>query len=194
MNEKKEPIPADGAEKTTEHSPSEEKKAEKLLQPGGRVFSLMFLAFGLVFFIQSVQLFQKNASISGYATFPLIVSALLLILTVIDYIQNLKIKSEIAELYNAKNLESTLFHLSTGHPYIPANEHFLLPPSFVRGALYRCIANISDGDNELPDPAPVSEKYRVRRDFDGCNLRHIRPGVQSDFTIGGVEWKFYPIY
>jgi len=98
MNEKKEPIPADGAEKTTEHSPSEEKKAEKLLQPGGRVFSLMFLAFGLVFFIQSVQLFQKNASISGYATFPLIVSALLLILTVIDYIQNLKIKSEIAEL------------------------------------------------------------------------------------------------
>jgi len=165
MNKKKEPIPADGAEKTTDHSPSEEKKAEKLLQPGGRVLSLMFLAFGLVFFIQSVQLFQKNASISGYATFPLIVSTLLLILTVIDYIQNLKIKSEIAELSITQKIgrvlcfifprDTLIFLLMSisyfllllfGVPFIVASliflmatMNYLIPHQFLKNTVYAVI-------------------------------------------------------
>lgn len=72
-----------------------EKEKEQKLPPAGRISTLLFLTVGLVFFVQSLALFTEDPSPSGYGVFPLLVSGLLLILTVIDYIQKLKIKSEL---------------------------------------------------------------------------------------------------
>ncbi len=88
-----------------------EKKKEEMLAPGGRISTLLFLVVGLVFFIQSLQLLQKDSSPSGYAMFPLLISGLLLVLTVIDFIQKMKVKSELDRMPLKEKISVTFKYL-----------------------------------------------------------------------------------
>ncbi len=73
-----------------------EEKTETLLKPGAKVMPFLLIAFALVFFISSIQLYKEDPVISGSATFPLIVSGVMLLLSIVDCIQKLMSKSEIA--------------------------------------------------------------------------------------------------
>lgn len=67
---------------------------EKTIPPGGRLVTVFFLIFGGVFLQQSLALWARDPAPSGSATFPLAISVLLLALTVVDFLQNLKCRSE----------------------------------------------------------------------------------------------------
>lgn len=67
---------------------------EKSIPPGGRLVTVFFLIFGGVFLQQSLALWARDPAPSGSATFPLAISVLLLALTVVDFLQNLKRRSE----------------------------------------------------------------------------------------------------
>ncbi len=86
-------------ETPAEQLPAEEEKKKETLVPGGRYLStILFLLFGVVFFVQSVQMFIDDPRPQGYGTFPMIVSGLLIVLTIIDFIEKTQIKSSIAGL------------------------------------------------------------------------------------------------
>lgn len=86
-------------------------KSEEKLPPGGHTSSLLFLAIGVIFFVQSLQLYQKDPSPSGAGTFPMIISGLLIVLTVIDFLQKLKQKTEVSGLPAGEKLSVTLKYL-----------------------------------------------------------------------------------
>ena len=86
-------------ETPAEQLPKEEAKKKEDLVPGGLfVSTVLFLLFGVVFFVQSVQMFMDDPRPQGHGTFPMIVSGLLIVLTIIDFIQKTQIKSSIAGL------------------------------------------------------------------------------------------------
>lgn len=149
--------------------PDMEKEKEQMLPPAGRISTLLFLTVGLVFFVQSLKLFQKDPSPSGYGIFPLIVSGLLLILTVIDYIQKLKIKSELDGLPMKEKVTTTLKYLfpvnsvvfllmsicfyiaiTLGVPFMVAATVFLMismcyliPHAFVKNLIYTAVIMVT---------------------------------------------------
>lgn len=106
-NRKNQPVPPAG--EPAKQAPEEKK--EELLSPAGRVSTLLFLTVGLVFFVQSLQLYQKDPSPSGSAMFPLLVSGLLLILTVVDFVQKLRVKSELSGLSLREKFLATVKYL-----------------------------------------------------------------------------------
>lgn len=149
--------------------PDMEKENEQRLPPAGRISTLLFLAVGLVFFVQSLQLFWEDPSPSGYGIFPLLVSGLLLILTVVDYIQKLKIKSELDGLPMKEKVTITIKYLfpvnsvvflfmsigfyiaiTLGVPFMVAATVFLMismcyliPHAFVKNLIYTVVIMVT---------------------------------------------------
>lgn len=88
-----------------------EKKQEALV-PGARILSsLLFVLFGGVFLWQSILLYKKDSSITGAAMFPLAISILLLILTVIDFAQKMRVPSELDALGVKDKIIQTILYL-----------------------------------------------------------------------------------
>ena len=113
-------------------------KSEEKLPPGGHTSSLLFLAIGVIFFVQSLQLYQKDPSPSGAGTFPMIISGLLIVLTVIDFLQKLKKKTEVSGL-------------PEGQPGISVNEYCFLSDAGVWRIIYDCFADLPADIDVLPD-------------------------------------------
>lgn len=152
--------PAEGPVEQTQ-----EKQKEEMLSPAGRMSTLLFLIVGLVFFVKSLELYQKDSSPSGSAMFPLLVSGLLLILTVIDFVQKLKIKSELTGLPLKEKFTVTIKYLfpinslvflfmsigfyiavSLGMPFMIAATVFLMlsmcyliPHAFLKNLIYTAV-------------------------------------------------------
>lgn len=151
-----------------EKKKNDQKEKEKL-PPGGYASSLLFLLIGIVFFVQSIQLYQKDPSPSGSGTFPLIVSVTLIILTVIDFVQKMKVKTEVSGMAIKEKIITTLKYifpkdslvfllmsiafylvLEFGVSFIIAAPIFLLvsmcyliPHSFVKNLLYTAVSCIA---------------------------------------------------
>lgn len=73
-------------------------KKEELLKPGARVIPILLILFAAVFFIESLTIYQKDPSLSGSATFPLLVSGIMLVLCISDLIEKLVKKTEVSGL------------------------------------------------------------------------------------------------
>ena len=131
--------------------------------------SMILGIVGLVFFVQSLGFFKEDPSPSGYAMFPLLVSGLLLVLTVIDFIQKMKLRSELDGLSMNEKIAATLkylfpinslvflfmsiglfFAISLGVPFMVActvfllvSMCFLIPKAFVKNLMYTAIIMVT---------------------------------------------------
>ena len=161
--------------------PDMEKEVEQRLPPAGRISTLLFLTVGLIFFVQSLQLFLEDPSPSGYGIFPLLVSGLLLILTVVDYIQKLKIKSELDGLPMKEKVTITIKYL------FPVNSVIFL---FMSIAFYIAITlgvpfMVAATDfHVLPDSSCVCQKLNLYRGDYGYHLCDLFCTVQGNIAIG----------
>lgn len=61
--------------------------------PGGKAMPIFLMLIGVFFFLESLKLQERDASLAGYATMPLLISALIFLLALIDFIQTLKLAS-----------------------------------------------------------------------------------------------------
>ena len=100
-------------------------QAKEATPPGFRLASVLFFTFGGVFFWQSLLLFKKDPTLTGYASFPLLVSSLLLLLTIVDLIGKFKVKSATAGLPFKERVIKTLKYA------LPADTLILLGMSVV---------------------------------------------------------------
>lgn len=64
------------------------------LKPGARIIPILFIIFAIVFLVESIFIYRKDPSIEGSATFPLLVSLLMVLLGIIDFLQKMRKQSE----------------------------------------------------------------------------------------------------
>ena len=72
----------------------EQAKGPQTVAPGGKAMPFLFLGIGIFFFCQSLLLHQKDPTLDGYATFPLLITGIIILLALVDIWQNRKIPTE----------------------------------------------------------------------------------------------------
>ena len=140
-------------------------KSEKRLPPGGRIFPVFLLIFAGFFFLESLEIYQDYPEFSGPGFFPLCVSGLMILLTIVDFIQNLKVKTATQDKDMAQKVRDTWLYvfpkdsfiflvmaivyyllLLAGLPFLPASVVFLMgsmcymiPHSVIKNAIYTVV-------------------------------------------------------